>query len=424
MNKTLQQSTSQNTDQFILPFSFIISSLIFLVIFSVGLASNPGVFSFESLRSPAALAMAHLFILGWATMLAMGAVYQLIQVVSQRPVHSSKLGFIHFGLYISGVTGLYISLPDFNLPALIIFGLLTVAGVVCFLVNVLLTLKDSQLVNPVISATKSALLYLGLTVATGLIMVLNFRFGFLGTFHNGIFLLHLWAGLIGWFLFLIAGYSFKMLPMFFLAHGHDEKWQKWILIALHGAIWVSAAAGAAGMASVFLPFSLALLSLGLVMLLVQISEIRKNKFKKNPGRGINFFITLLKGFTALSVVLFLLSIVNVGFLLQYSVLGPILMFYIFGFISLSIAAYLSKIIPFLWWTFRYGGQVGQKETPSLAIMVDENVAERKLWFQLAALILFICSLWTGLQFLIIGTAILFAFTIIFYILTIGKAFTY
>ncbi|MDQ0255441.1 MFS family permease [Evansella vedderi] len=357
-------------------------------------------------------------------MLAMGAVYQLIAVVTQQSIYSIKLGFIHFGLYSIGVFGLYISLGSFELTGMIIFGSLTVGAVIIFLVNVFLTIQHSRLKNTVISASTSALFYLGLTVISGVLIVLNFQFSILGEFHHVLLIGHLWMGLIGWFLFLIVGYSFKMLPMFYLAHGHKESWQKWILISLHLCIWVGIFGAVIGKGTSILPIGLGLLTMGLVMFIVQIREIQKKRFKKNPGKGIVFFVFLVYFFTLLVGGLFIVSLVNPHFIWQSNLLTLILVFYILGFVSLSILAYLSKIIPFLWWTFRYGKQVGQQETPSLAIMIDETVVHRKLWLLFISLLLFIVGLGTGESFVIAATSILFAFSTVYYLFTIVKAFTY
>ncbi|MBU9713240.1 hypothetical protein [Evansella tamaricis] len=421
MQLNFQQPSEQN-DSFILPFSFIITSFFSLLIFAIALAINPTAFSLELIRLPSGLSLAHLFILGWASMLAMGAIYQLIAVVTQRPIYSNRLGFLHYAFYSVGVIGLYISLTGFQLIPMIIFGSLTIIGTLSFIYNVLKTISLSKLNNSVISATRNALLYLGLTVLTGLLMILNFRFSII-SFHQPIFLMHLWSGLIGWFLFLIVGYSFKMLPMFYLAHGHSEKWQVWIIRFLHGAIWVSAIAAFFEKALQLSYLSFFLLSLSLVLFILQIKEIQRKRFKKNPGKGITFFVGLVYGLTGASIITFLLAVIQPSLLLNMKFIGAITLFYVLGFVSLSILAYLSKIIPFLWWTFRYGKEVGKGETPSLSEMINETVAERKLWFQLLCLLLFIGALLLELNLLLIIAAILFAFSIVYYLMTIVKAFT-
>lgn len=424
MNLSTSLTNNTSSNQFILPFSFIITSFFALLIFSISLIVSPTVLSPNLARLPEGLSLAHLFILGWASMLAMGAIYQLIAVVTQQSIYSNRLGFIHFGLYSVGVFGLYISLGSFQLTGMIIFGSLTVIGVILFLINVIVTVQKSQLKNTVISATTSALIYLGLTVLTGILMVLNFQFSFLGTAHNGLLVAHLWVGLIGWFLFLIIGYSFKMLPMFYLAHGQKEHWQKWILLCLHCSIWVSVIAALMGMATTILPISVGLLLTGLVLFLLQIKAIQKKRFKKNPGKGITFFVFLVYFFTGLTVIVFISSLINPGFIWQSNLLALLLIFYIFGFVSLSILAYLSKIIPFLWWTFRYGNQVGQKETPSLASMINEDVVQKKLWLLFVSLIIFLATLGTGAGIFVLVGAILFSLSTLYYLFTIAKAFTY
>lgn len=422
INSSLTANTASN--QFILPFSFILTSFFALLIFSITLIISPAALSPNLVRLPEGLSLAHLFILGWATMLAMGAIYQLIAVVTQQNIFSNKLGFVHFGLYSIGVFGLYISLGSFDLTGMILFGSITVVSVILFLVNVIVTIHLSKLKNPVISATRSALLYLGLTVLTGVLMVLNFQFSFLGNIHNGLLVAHLWVGLVGWFLFLIVGYSFKMLPMFYLAHGQNESWQRWILISLHLSIWISIIGAFAGMAGVLLPVSFLLLLTALVLFIIQIKAIQQKKFKKNPGKGIRFFVFLVYLLTVLPSLILILTIFQPGLLWQSKLLPLALSYYVLGFVSLSILAYLSKIIPFLWWTFRYGNQVGQKETPSLASMMDEDVVQRKLWILFICLILFLVSLAIGVSYLIVAGAVLFSLSTLYYLFTIAKAFTY
>ncbi|SDZ01783.1 hypothetical protein SAMN05421736_10597 [Evansella caseinilytica] len=421
----LQLSPSAKaSEQFILPFSFIITSFFALVVFSVSIVVTPDAFQPNVIRLPAGLSLVHLFILGWATMLAMGAVYQLIAVVTQQPLYSTKLGYVHYALYTVGVFGLFLSLSGLQLFGMIIFGSLTVVGVLVFLANVLMTIYTSRQKNPVITATKSALFYLGLTVLTGIIMVLNFRFSFLGSFHSSILITHLWAGLIGWFLFLIIGYSFKMLPMFYLAHGHSETWAKSTLIFLHGTIAAGSITAIIGKATALLPVCLGLLSTALWLFIKHTQEIRKKRFKKNPGKGIIFFVLLVYMLAGTATVLFAASLVGPDLILSTPVLTAVLFFYLFGFVHLSIASYLSKIIPFLWWTFRYGNEVGKKETPSLATMIDEEVVWKKLVVQLLALILFIAGLFISLPAVNAVTASLFAFSLLYYLFTVGKVFTY
>ncbi|UCZ52445.1 hypothetical protein LGQ02_16615 [Bacillus shivajii] len=423
MQSGLQQSLSKSDNQFILPFSFIISSFFFLIIFSVMFILYPSSFSPEMVRGPHGIALSHLFILGWMTTLVMGAIYQLISVITQKNIHSKKAGFTHFFLHFIGVTGLLISIPAFNLEGMMVFGAMTIVGVLIFIINVFMTIIRSELNNQVIFATKSSLIYLGLTVVSGLIMVVNFRFGIIG-FHQSLLVSHLWFGLIGFFLFLIVGYSFKMLPMFYLSHGFSEKWQKWCLLSLHIAIIAGAFTAFFSKATAFLPVSLFFLTVGIIFFILQIKEVQQKKFKKNPGKGIRFFVLLVYVFMAVSVVFFIVSVINSSLIVNLNVLTPAIFFFLFGFVSMSILAYLSKIIPFLWWTFRYGKSVGEVETPSLADMIDETIVLQKLWLQFIALLLFIVSLVVGATLFIQLTAILFAGSILYYLVTIAKTFTY
>ena len=95
---------------FRLPFSFIITGIVGFVLFhALTLVDFAGWIGAEP-RSPDGLFRVHLLVLGWATMIAMGAVYQLLNVILQTQFYSEKIGFVHYGFFTVGTMGL---LPAF-----------------------------------------------------------------------------------------------------------------------------------------------------------------------------------------------------------------------------------------------------------------------------------------------------------------------
>jgi len=46
--------------------------------------------------------------------------------------------------------------------------------------------------------------------------------------------------------------------------------------------------------------------------------------------------------------------------------------YLWGWVGGTILAYLSKIIPFLWWTSKYGSRAGREKVPTMAELIDDR----------------------------------------------------
>ena len=91
-----------------LPFLFIITGIAGFALFhGASLLSLSGWLG-EELRGPDGWFHIHLFVLGWATMLAMGAVYQLINVILQSSLYSERLGYVHYALFSVGLFGLLV----------------------------------------------------------------------------------------------------------------------------------------------------------------------------------------------------------------------------------------------------------------------------------------------------------------------------
>src|SRR5690606_26023960 len=55
-------------------------------------------------------------------------------------------------------------------------------------------------------------------------------FFFIVTLHEKLFGTHIWLGTVGWFGMLITGFSYKMLPMFYLSHHYPTRLQRVVTI--------------------------------------------------------------------------------------------------------------------------------------------------------------------------------------------------
>lgn len=414
----------QSRANFYLPFSFMITAFLSLFVFSIVLVVGGPLFQGANIRTALGIGSMHLFILGFATMLAMGAVYQLVPVVINEKLYSTKLGVVHYFLYTAGSIGLLIGFFQFNYYVLVSSSLLAVVGVMIFIVNIGITITRAKTFNSILFATVSSFLYLLLTVVTGLLMGLNFTFSILGSMHTAILAAHIWFGFIGWFLFLIIGYSFKMLPMFYLAHGFKTNLQKWILILFHISLILLTINFLFKIGFIITLLGLLVFLAGLGLYRYHIIQIQRKKFKRNPGKGITVSVYAVDAFITLVALSIVALLVKPELFQSLQFLTSVGVVYLFGWVGITILAYLSKIVPFLWWTFTFGDRVGKEDVPSLHNMIDENKVFYRLLFIGISIILLGIGIFTQIFIILLVAQISLGIFIAYYFIHILAVFTY
>ncbi|PZD95591.1 hypothetical protein DNH61_13775 [Paenibacillus sambharensis] len=376
---------------FRLPFAFILTGMISFVLFHLLTFADFAGWAAAEPRSPDGWFQAHLIVLGWATMIAMGAVYQLINVILQTKLYSIRLGYVHYVLFTAGATGLLAGFKLLDTQWIAAFATLAFAGIMLFVFNLAATLWKAGQWNAITVSTACAAAYLALTALSGMLMGLNFRFNFLGGMHEALFGTHIWLGTVGWFGMLITGFSYKLLPMFYLAHDYPQKLQAWIVLTWNAAVL----AGAAGFLGGWLPVKVlaaGLLAAALVLYNVHISQIAQKRFKRDPGAGIAWAVWA-------SRMLMLACAAAAGLMAAFPELmgRPTLVvfalwLYLYGWVGITIMGYLSKIVPFLWWTHKYGPLAGKQQVPTMG----QLLAEKPVHTGLAAVILCMAVLLLGI----------------------------
>ncbi|MBC8081304.1 MAG: cbb3-type cytochrome c oxidase subunit I [Gorillibacterium sp.] len=362
---------------FRLPFLFIITGIISFALFQI--------FSLLDLatwlstlgdwpRYPTGWSRVHLLVLGWATMIAMGAVYQLIPVVLQnQSLYSRKLGFVHYGFFAVGTAGLLIGFQTMLLPLIASFATLAFIGILLFAINLGITLYRAKKWNTVTISAACAVSYLVLAGLSGMLMGLNFYFDQWGSYHDQLFGAHLWFGAIGWFGLLITGFSYKMLPMFYLSHGHPEKLQKVVIGLWNAGVLVGASSFLFNAPGWVKWSGLLLIVLALITYSLHLSEIYQHRHKLDPGAGMKWTQNLARGMTVVAILVLVLYPFFPEIMAEsrtYVIMGWI---YLWGFIGLTLLSYLSKIIPFLWWTHKYGPLIGKGKIPTMADLINDRV---------------------------------------------------
>lgn len=305
-------------------------------------------------------------------MLAMGAVYQLIHVILQSDIYSTRLGYIHYVMFSIGVTGMLYGFIQADVRWLAGFATCALIGILLFGWNMAVTLFRAAQWNPITVSTACACLYLVLTGLTGMLMGLNFAFGQWNGLHERIFGAHIWMGTIGWFGMLITGFSYKMLPMFYLSHHYPVRLQKIVLLLWNAAVITGVVAFLADMKRGLLWLALLLLTAGMLVYVYHLEQIQEKRHKNNPGPGIRWSVYVSRALAALMVALLIYASQGPELLLHPRVVLLAGWVYLGGWVSLTILGYASKIVPFLWWTHKYGKQAGKPGTPLMAGMLNQR----------------------------------------------------
>jgi len=330
---------------------------------------------------PRVLALTHTVTLGWITLSILGAAYQLIPIVLERPLWSDQLARWQLGVLLIGVTGMIAHFWIGTWPALAGAAALVGLGAAMHVVNVVLSLRGFDRWTFTARLVVLGHVGLSLTVFFGFALALNHLWPFLPgelfpTLHA-----HIHLALAWWIAPMLMGVSARVYPMFLLApepRGWPGRIQLWGL-AVGAPILVTGLVAAPGLIAPGAA-GLAAAAAGHVVWIIAMARGRKR-----PGLdwGLRFVLTAA-GFLPLATVL--------GLALAFDLLsGPRMalayaVLVLGGWASLSVVGMMLKIVPFLVWYRVYSSQAGRAQVPTLAAL-GWPAAEAAAWALLTAGIL-------------------------------------
>lgn len=397
-----------------LPFLFISTGIVgFVMYHAFSLLSLTGWLG-DELRGPEGWFHAHLFVLGWATMLAMGAVYQLIHVILQTNIYSTTLGYSHYVLFTIGAVGMFVGFIKADVIWIAGSATLALFGILLFGLNMAITLFQASQWNPVTISAACACLYLVLTGVSGMLMGLNFAVGEWNDLHERLFGAHIWMGTLGWFGMLITGFSYKMLPMFYLSHNFSIRLQKIVLLLWNAAVITGVFAFLTGIKGVLLWLALLFLTAALICYVYHLEQIQEKRHKNNPGPGIRWTVYVSRALAVYAMALLIYSAQGLELLLDSRVVLLTGWVYLGGWVSLTILGYASKIVPFLWWTYKYGKLAGRPGTPLMAGMLSEQRIHWGILAMVAASLLLVSGILINLaEVMMVGGTLLSIISIVY-----------
>jgi hypothetical protein len=360
---------SQLSPPFVLPGEHFAAGVAFLVLGMLGLVWVSPDLAAGRFLTPGAVAVTHLFTLGWITLSIFGALYQFLPVALGTPIRSEVLAHVTFGLFVTGLPAFAYGLVAGTVWLLIGGASLFGAAVLLFCGNLTATLARSTRRDLTWWSLAAAVTYLFLTAVLGLVLATNLPVGYLGGSRWNAVGVHMHLALGGWVLMVVIGVAHRLLPMFLLSHGADERWGRAAGVLVAGGVGCLVLLHhAPPVASQWVPA--ALIAAGLAAFLVQAASYFRHSVKPTLDPGLRLAGAGL-GILAAGLVLGGWSMA-VGWT-PGTLVGAYGLALILG-LSVFVAGHYYKIVPFLVWYHRYGPLVARQPVPRVGDLYSARVA--------------------------------------------------
>src|SRR5699024_3296371 len=154
-------------------------------------------------RVPDIWMAAHFLLLGFAVMIAMGSMYQLVPAAFSTPIWSESFGFVQLVVTAGGITLFFILLgmtPKYALYA----GIITSGGIIIVIMKRVMTILQQKNKTIMTAFVLVALICFLLTFAAGFWLMCNIAFASI-TDHSTVLHSHIVLDVAGWFTLLIFG---------------------------------------------------------------------------------------------------------------------------------------------------------------------------------------------------------------------------
>jgi len=354
-----------------LPLVFIGCGLGFLFVGALRLLLAPSLLT-QPYFAPAVVGWAHLWLPGFLLTVSIGAVYQLMPVLMGNALAFGRTTpWVHCILHTTGVGILAWSLSVGKYLWAAAAGSAIVAGAALFFAVVVVTFKHARRRDPAAWSLPLAAAWLVATTAFGLTLALNRQFSFLPLSALDLLKAHAHLGLVGFFLTLLQGVSFQLVPMFTMSEVRKIHWvwtglimtQIGLLILVPGLAFHLAWIGRLGALVISLGVAFSAMELCTTFLIRRRRTLEPGLIGFAAGGGVILaatVIALAKSFGSAGV-----NTPRASYF--YGVLIVI------GGLTPIVLGMLCKIIPFLVWMKAYGPLVGKRKVPPATTLGNKRL---------------------------------------------------
>ena len=372
MNASIKPGVYTNTThRAVLPF-YIYGAAAFLVC-TILLLFSGDAFQ-QHYFHPHTLAITHAMALGWGTMIILGASHQLVPVLIEGKLFSERLAQLSFALAAVGIPILVYAFYVFDMGWPARWGGILINGaIVSYLLNLLLSISKSRKENVHVVFVFTAVCWLLVTTAFGLILVYNFSFPLLSKNSVAYLALHAHFGIIGWFLLLVIGVASRLIPMFLVSKYGNENMLWWIYGSINGALVSFAALFTYLPTSYLFMIPISLIVLALLLFGKYVHRCYNQRIRRKVDRPMK--ISLLSvGMTVLPFFLLIIMLASSMIVNAHSKMVLTYGFTIFfGWITAIILGMTFKTLPFIVWNKLYHERAGLEVTPNPKELFNEKL---------------------------------------------------
>jgi len=379
------QTANAPSSKIVIP-HFVAGGISFLIVAVLLLISNSELLN--TYFDNRLIAITHLAVLGWASMLAFGGLYQLIPVVYETSLYSEKLAKITFILFSISIVFLSYSFWIGSYANLLFYAsLLMFFSLLLFIINLHLTYRKTNKPNIQSKFINTGIYWLAATELLGTTIALNFKYNFLNETHLHYLKIHAHLGLIGWFLLLIMGASSILIPMFMISHNLNEKKLNYAYHFINAGLLAISIDWLFIQTKIGVFFYWILFSIGIGFFISYVYEAYSTRLRRKLDVGLKY--------TVIAIALLILPLLVAAFFIingeSSLFILRIISFYgfsmIFGVISMIILGQTYKTLPFIIWLDRYQPYVGKYKIPVPRELYSEKIANYQFYSYIAAIFL-------------------------------------
>ncbi len=361
-----------------LPLRYMLTGVAFYVAAQAALLARAGDLGLAGPLWWPLAGIAHLFTLGWATAVMMGATLQLIPVLLRTRLRGEAAARAAWPLFTAGAAllswSLLVGRPTWLPPA----AALLVAGIGVYGGVVVASLRAAPRGPLQRWALGWAVGFLAATALLGAALTLSLRLGAAGDRFGRLLGAHLATGLGGWLSGVIFSVGYRLIPMFALSHGHSRRGEAPAVGLLLGGSAALALASLAGR----VPYTAAggaALAAAYAIFVWQVVDMVRHRRRRRLEPVTRFTMVGL-AFASLAVILATAAVGSpspagasrerLALAAGYAFLG--------GWVSLMVAGHLLKIVPFLTWLDRYAERAAVEKVPLVRDLFSPWLGEATL----------------------------------------------
>lgn len=355
---------------------------------------------------PDVVFLVHLYVLGWGTSVAVGALRQLSVVLFQTPdAGPTRSGLVSLILFALGLIGFFVGVGTLRYAVTSVGGLLIFGTFLLTIAAAYRSMRQRSRTSVALPFLVGSLAAMMGAIVVGALLAAHNASGMLGSLRTAALAAHLYLGPVGWFGLLIPGVSYELAPFFGLTRGGEDKglgrFPHYVAGLLLAGLFGGLIAALLGM---FHPLWLLPLAAGYGLFVVDLRGLFR---RRALIRRTATLVGVRAGHVCLAmlVVMIVIGVVwpslwsDGRWLITFGWLG------LAGWMGNSVAGYLHRILPFLAWHSRYWGASKEEIRTRFQDMVDQRLGRIGFYVHNSGVALIIAGIW-GLPLFAVGVVLL------------------